>query len=233
MPLRVTGWLLGVAVALAAGPLWAQAARPATAVQLPTFSFFTASTTVSVPDGGSASLGGVDRSQQGRSEFGVPMLPFRPFRNTSIGGSNSASSQRVFVTIHDFEAMDEALLGQSAESFAQTHRPGGMAGDALGGQSRAALAGNWLPRSGQQPPAEDAAQAEARRVAHENIRSDEAERFFAQARQAEADGKLNVARIYYQMAARRATGELKEQALARIEKIQGAAATKLVQSRPQ
>jgi hypothetical protein len=108
-----------------------------------------------------------------------------------------------------------------------------MAGDALGGQSRAALAGNWLPRSGQQPPAEDAAQAEARRVAHENIRSDEAERFFAQARQAEADGKLNVARIYYQMAARRATGELKEQALARIEKIQGAAATKLVQSRPQ
>ena len=230
MQSRATGWLLGMAIALAAGPLWAQAARPGTAVQLPTFSFFSTSTTVSVPDGGSALLGGVNRSQQGSNEYGVPMLPFRPFGNTSIGGSTSDASQRVTATIHDFEAMDEALLGQPASTFAQSHRPG----NALQPQSPAALAGNWLPKAVQQgpSPAELAADAEARRAEHRQIRQDEAEKFFERARQAEADGKPNVARVYYKMTASRAAGELKERALARIEMIEGTQATKIVQSRP-
>ena len=43
-------------------------------VQLPTFSFTTVTTTVSVPDGGTVLLGGIKRLSEGRNEFGVPIL---------------------------------------------------------------------------------------------------------------------------------------------------------------
>jgi general secretion pathway protein D len=64
--------------------------RSGTAVQLPTFSFVTVTTTVSVPDGGTVLLGGIKRLSEGRSEFGVPILnkvPFinRLFKNVGIG----------------------------------------------------------------------------------------------------------------------------------------------------
>lgn len=61
-----------------------------TTVQLPTFSFVTVTTTVSVPDGGTVLLGGIKRLSEGRSEYGVPMLnqiPYlnRLFKNVGIG----------------------------------------------------------------------------------------------------------------------------------------------------
>lgn len=61
-----------------------------TTVQLPTFSYVTVTTTVSVPDGGTVLLGGIKRLSEGRSEFGVPMLnqiPYinRLFKNVGIG----------------------------------------------------------------------------------------------------------------------------------------------------
>ena len=48
--------------------------NPGTTVQLPTFSYVTVTTTVSVPDGGTVLLGGIKRLSEGRNEFGVPML---------------------------------------------------------------------------------------------------------------------------------------------------------------
>ncbi len=75
--------------------------RPATAtndtanntgitVQLPSFSFVTVTTTVSVPDGGTVLLGGIKRLSEGRNEFGVPILSKLPyinrlFKNVGIG----------------------------------------------------------------------------------------------------------------------------------------------------
>lgn len=61
-----------------------------TTVQLPTFSFTTVSTTVSVPDGGTVLLGGIKRLKEGRNEAGVPMLSKLPyvnrlFKNVGIG----------------------------------------------------------------------------------------------------------------------------------------------------
>ena len=61
-----------------------------TTVQLPTFSFTSVSTTVSVPDGGTILLGGIKRLREGRNEHGVPMLskvPYinRLFKNVGIG----------------------------------------------------------------------------------------------------------------------------------------------------
>jgi general secretion pathway protein D len=67
-----------------------QRQQQATTVQLPSFSFITVTTTVSVPDGGTVLLGGIKRLSEGRSEFGVPILskvPYinRLFRNVGIG----------------------------------------------------------------------------------------------------------------------------------------------------
>lgn len=61
-----------------------------TTVQLPTFSFITVTTTVSVPDGGTVLLGGIKRLSEGRNEYGVPILnklPYinRLFKNVGIG----------------------------------------------------------------------------------------------------------------------------------------------------
>ena len=61
-----------------------------TTVQLPTFSFITVTTTVSVPDGGTVLMGGIKRLREGRNEFGVPILnkvPYlnRLFKNVGIG----------------------------------------------------------------------------------------------------------------------------------------------------
>jgi general secretion pathway protein D len=69
--------------------------RVGTTIQLPTFSFTTVSTTVSVPDGGTVLLGGIKRLSEGRNEFGVPGLskiPYvnRLFKNVGIGRDTSS-----------------------------------------------------------------------------------------------------------------------------------------------
>ena len=94
----------------------------AQAVQLPTYSMFSTNTTVSVPDRGSAHLGGVNRYSAERREYGVPGLPFRPFQNRSIGRSASAVNSRVSVYVHDFEAMDLAILAESSTALPYTSR---------------------------------------------------------------------------------------------------------------
>ena len=68
----------------------AQTTTQGTTVQLPTFSFTTVSTTVSVPDGGTVLLGGIKRLREARNEQGIPMLnklPYvnRLFKNVGIG----------------------------------------------------------------------------------------------------------------------------------------------------
>ncbi len=77
-------------------------------VQLPAVGSFQVSTTVSVPDQGTASLGGVGRSGTGAVRGWGP--------NSAIGGQLGASSASVSVTVIDLAAMDEALLNMPAES---------------------------------------------------------------------------------------------------------------------
>ena len=63
------------------------------------------------------------------------------------------------------------------------------------------------------------AKARAERANQQATRAGEAASFFKRGREAEAAGKSNVAKIYYQMAARRAMGDLKTQVLARLDAI--------------
>ena len=238
MKLPVT-WLAAAALGLGAGESFAQ---PPTTVQLPTFSSFSVGTTVSVPDRGSVTMGGVNRSAIGRSEFGVPLLPFRPFKNTAIGKDVSASGMRVSATIHDFEAMDEYLLNQPTSfrsrqlSALQNHR-GGLAASGHTLQPRDPARGSsWrvaAPQGTAERPQMSLVDARARRVRQQTARSSEAGDFFERGRRAEATGKTSVAKIYYQMAARRADGALQSQIAARLAAISGAeSGAEIVRSRP-
>lgn len=81
----------------------------ATTVQLPTFSFFTISTTVSVPDSGGAFLGGVGRRGTGSRTNGPPGFGNRSTASSIGGGGVSVGAQ-----IIDLRAMDKQLLAEAA-----------------------------------------------------------------------------------------------------------------------
>lgn len=86
-------------------------------VQQPEFEMFAAPTTVLVPDGGSATLGGVGSAAGGRVMNG-------PLRTGSAAGfTRGASSARVHVFVHDFEAMDAKLLGEAETARAPLVAP--------------------------------------------------------------------------------------------------------------
>jgi len=93
----LAGFVLGLA--------WTAPAR-GQAVQQPVVDVFSVDTVVSVPDRGAAALGGIRQSASGRSTAG-------PLRSgTAWGQASAASSATTHVWIHDFEAMDAALLAE-------------------------------------------------------------------------------------------------------------------------
>ena len=81
------------------------------AVQQPVVRQFRVGTAVSVPDRGRAFLGGVSKAAIGTNRYGGPLRS-----GTNSGREFSNSSQSVSVYIHDFEAMDAALLNAAAPS---------------------------------------------------------------------------------------------------------------------
>ena len=220
---RCVVWLSLMLLGLVGG---ARAQRAGSTVQLPTFSHFSSGTTVWVPDRGGAYLGGVRRAASGRVGFGTPMLPART--STKVSGSvRSASSVHVTVTVHDFAAMDEYLLSrktpfsqslQSAQSPAATTAlaPTGRPQNPQGG-----LARKPPSRTGfGDPPPMRVTTAERLRRRRQPAQVVGAADFFQRGRQAEAFGKTSVAKAYYQLAARRATGELKQRVQSRLDALQ-------------
>jgi general secretion pathway protein D len=88
--------------------------RSGVTVQLPSFSFVSVVTTVSVPDGGTVLLGGIKRLSEGRNEFGVPLLskvPYinRLFRNVAIGRETDSLMMMVTPRIIIQEEEEERL----------------------------------------------------------------------------------------------------------------------------
>jgi len=88
--------------------------KQGTTVQLPTFSFVTVTTTVSVPDGGTVLLGGIKRLSEGRNEFGTPILnkiPYinRLFNNVGIGRETQSLMMMVTPRIIIQEEEEERL----------------------------------------------------------------------------------------------------------------------------
>ena len=81
------------------------ATSSAQVVQLPAVSSFGASTTISVPDQGTASLGGLGGSSSGSTSRGAG-----PLATTARGSQGRASSVSITATVIDLAAMDEAIL---------------------------------------------------------------------------------------------------------------------------
>jgi len=157
----------------AASVVWTTAAADAQqiAVQQPVVENFSVGTTVSVPDRGSVLLGGVGSAASGRITTG-------PLRSGSaLGRTAQASSARVQVFIHDFEAMDAELLNQPAGTRSSRLDPR-ITGRLSRGENR---------------PLADTQIVSSRDLA------EEAERL---ARQAEARGKPGVAKLHWQRAAK-------------------------------
>jgi len=214
MKLRIA-WVWAI-VAIGA---WAATARgQGTTVQLPTYRTFQSGGSVLVPDRGSALLGGVSRARSSRSELGSP---FRPFGNRAIGSELSAARASVSVYIHDFAAMEEELERAAAASA----RSKNVAKTPLGTSAKLA---DFAAASDQaQQPAESPL-ASLEEIRRQRRRDAEARDFLARGIAAEASGKLQVARIYYQIAAKRASGTLHDEILARLEALRRQQAGQIV-----
>ncbi|MBN2580135.1 MAG: hypothetical protein JXB10_14185 [Pirellulales bacterium] len=93
---------------------YSSSTKSGVAVQLPSFSYVSVATTVSVPDGGTVLLGGIKRLSEGRNEYGVPMLnkiPYinRLFKNVGIGRETQSLMMMVTPRIIIQEEEEEAL----------------------------------------------------------------------------------------------------------------------------
>jgi hypothetical protein len=81
-------------------------------IQLPAFDRSGIATTLIVPDRGGAILGGIRRIDGSQTLFGPPLLG--AFSPRTIRYSRGAGSISTRVWIHDFRALDRALLEQAA-----------------------------------------------------------------------------------------------------------------------
>jgi len=95
-----------------------QPVQPGISLQLPVVRFFDVRTAVSVPDGGTMSLGGVSRSGEFRNSAGVPILGSLPvtgraFGNRSTRGFQSAGGSSISVKIISLQEMDEDITAEA------------------------------------------------------------------------------------------------------------------------
>jgi len=232
--MRICSCLLATCgMALLAGPAQAQT------VQLPSFSFSTVNTTVSVPDRGSALVGGINRASSGSTSRGVPIVGKVPglnrlFNNRGIGSARSASQFRVNATIIDLHEMDQQILGGSPGSLVGGERVGAIRRDPL--RERADFITRNVARvrrfetpRDEPPPAARPTADDLRQqaVAIEDARAAEARNYFARGQRAEAEGKRGAAKVYYHMALRRAGGEFKSLVAGRLEALSTGGAAKI------
>jgi hypothetical protein len=198
------------------GSALAQTVQPVpqvpTTVQLPTFSFFTVQTTVSVPDGGSMSLaGGINRAADGTVTRG--MAP----PNRGIGSTRGASGVSVHARILDREQMDKAVLAEAAAKRSETI------------SSMLARTAATAGRASSGTAVESVAAIRQKNAAAAAEQNSEAAEFFVKAQQAEAEGKAGTAKIYYQMVLSRDKGQLKQQAQVRLGALSGGKLTAVTQ----
>jgi hypothetical protein len=199
----------------------------AQAVQLPTFNFFGTSTTVSVPDHGTAFMGGNTTSYSGSNSRGVPLLgpaggPL--FNNRGIANGGTTSNISVTAQIHDMDAMDRALLG-------------GMSADEFRRQVRNNPAGNYSHLTlgpGATPPrsitVDSAEVPRSMRYSEQELavqlkRQQQAEEQLAMGQAMAARGKVSLAQSYYRMALNNANGELRSKVLQAQSELSNTAAT--------
>lgn len=195
-------------------------------VQLPTFTFFTVSTTVSVPVSGRGVVGRVYRRGSASVTRSLPWMSRLPAasrlaRTRAISTETTSSVGSVGATLLDLAELDDATLAAAKVARRGLARHAGDASEAkalrLSGHVAPAAAPQDRPRD--QPlggPVKSV--AEIRRLnAIEDARREQALlRYWEQARAAERAGRLGAARCNYQLLARRAEGRLRRAAQVRL-----------------
>ena len=186
----------------------AAAQQNAVTVQLPTFSFFTVSTTVMVPDGGGARGASFSHGNYGTVRVGPGIG--RPPR--VVGIDFGAAGIGVSAHIHDFAEMERALAaGEKARWEATPPRDPGVA----------RLDANV--RRGSDSSLRSVASIRRQQDAAANALKQEALALLAKARDAQGQGKSGVAKIYFQMAADKGVSEIRGEALAELRKLKDGA----------
>ncbi|MSR59333.1 MAG: hypothetical protein EXS05_17105 [Planctomycetaceae bacterium] len=207
----VWGILAAAIAASTADPLGAQNIT----VQQPVIESFTVDTTVSVPDRGRATIGGIGRGASSRTTYG----PFRT--NTNFGRLTEGSSVSVHAWIHDFDELDRQSLEAARRSK--------LRGDDVRLEPRAELAFQRLleqgatepvlasrPEQARRPEVPEASPEKNHRPKPAAPRAEEstptADDYFARGLKARAAGKRGVALVYLRLArdhgSRQAIGEL-------------------------
>lgn len=183
-----------------ASPAESSAQQNATVVQLPTFSFFSVSTTVMAPDSGRGYMGMLSRASRVRPTYGHPLVGNRGLSNFANFAGMNVSAQ-----VHDMRWMDEMLLGRVVivEPEPDEH--------AMANRSKFA----------QQLAEETAAKAQAAAYGSMHIndirRRKAAEQaaavteYLVKAEESRDNGKLALSKYYLERAAMRSAGNLKEE----------------------
>ncbi len=107
--LRRAAAVAGVLVAAALAPA-ARAQAPGRQGPVPTITFIRVQTTVTVPDGGTVTLGGYGRLSEGRTAYGAPGLG-RGSRNVGYGRSAVGSGVSVRVRVIDLREEEYRQTG--------------------------------------------------------------------------------------------------------------------------
>lgn len=170
-------------------------------VQLPTFSFFTVSTTVMVPDRGGIRGASFSHGNYGTVRVGPGCTP------RVVGLDFGAAGIGISAHIHDFAEMEKALAaGEKARWEATPRRDPEVA--RLDANVRG---GNSNLRS-------VAAIRREQQAAAESLKR-EAEALLAKARDAQSAGKSGIAKIYFRMAADKGVPEIRGEALAALREL--------------
>lgn len=197
-------------------------------VQLPTFSFFSVSTTVSVPDSGAAYLGGVRTSRRQSSTRGVPglaQLPYagRLFKNRGIAASTTSSGAHVTATIIDHGELDRLVLSEAAAlrgaplELTATGRKASFLSSHVGRHDHTALA-----TSRETPTKKNAINPQLSIAAAQQETEKQVAMYLDRAQRAERAGNVGSAKCSYRVVSRRGTPAQRQYALARLVAIEAA-----------
>jgi len=162
------------------------------AVQQPVLESFSVGSTTGVPDRGAVMLGGVGRASSGRAAFG-PLSGRR-------ASDRRASSLSAGVFIHDFEAMDAAVLGAANGSAPRPAFTKSRYSDATSYE----MARRFGTGGGRQPFGTTVNEPAA---GPPSSPAGDVDRMLSLGQAAERRGKPGVATIHYRIAAKRGSAE--------------------------
>ena len=184
------GFVLMLLVASSAGSALAQNLT----VQQPSVSNFSVGTTVVVPDNGGAFLGGVKRGAMGRSSYG-------PFRSGSaLGLESSAGGMSAHVQIHDMAEMDRQVLN-SAAARDETHvKLPSHAEHAWQAMKDRPSRGRFAQAASSRQDFQGGVDGGTSRSVVSVATVDQGQAYLAKGRTLVAQGKVDLAKVYFRMA---------------------------------